>query len=108
MRNQPTVRLVGGDVRQNRLTRLRQSLNNVTVDWIATRETDPGPSRYESRILRRETILVVILDGLVRHRHSSDLLRLCRRHGKRYVRLYRSANVGRIIHALTIHQTGPA
>jgi hypothetical protein len=101
MRNQPTVLLVGGDIRPHQLTRLRQSLNNVVVDWIATRATDPGPSRYESRILRPETILVVILDGLVRHRHSSDLLRLCRLHGKRYVRLYRSANVQRILQTLT-------
>ena len=95
-----TIVLVGGDIRNDQLCRLRRSVPNLDVEWIATRASDPGPSRYQFKVVRPETVLVVILDGLVRHEHSRHLLQLCRRHSKRYVRLYRSLNAERIVGAL--------
>lgn len=82
MRNTSTVLIVGGDVRHFQLDKLRAALGGLSVEWIPTRESDPGSSRFEARLRRQDTSLVVILCGLVRHRH-----------GRRLLRLHRSANI---------------
>lgn len=93
MRNIPTILIIGGDVRRFQLDKLRAALCGLSVDWIPTRESDPGTSRFEAKIGRQETSLVVILCGLIRHQHSHDITRLCRRHGRRLLRLHRSVNI---------------
>jgi hypothetical protein len=100
MRNTPTVLIVGGDVRHFQLDKLRAALCGLSVDWIPTRESDPGSSRFESRLRRQDTSLVVMLCGLIRHQHARDIAHLCRRHGRRLLRLHRSANVRAIASTL--------
>ena len=97
MRNTPTVLIIGGDVRHFQLDKMRAALGGHSVDWIPTRESDPGTARFEAKIRRQETSVVVILCGLIRHQHSRDISRLCRKLGRRLLRLHRSAN----IHAIT-------
>lgn len=105
MRNTRTVLIVGGDVRHFKLDKLRAALCGLTVDWIPTRESDPGSSRFEARIGRQDTSLVVILCGLIRHQHSREIARLCRRCGLRLLRLHRSANIHAIVS--TVFATAP-
>ena len=93
MRKEEYVIIVGGDVRHFQLDKLRAALCGLSVDWIPTRESDPGSSRFEARIGRQDTSLVVILCGLIRHQHARDITRLCRRHGRRLLRLHRTANI---------------
>ena len=96
MRNTKTVLIVGGDIRRPQLEKLAQGLAPLAVEWISTRETDAGPSRFQPSLLRPEICLVVILTGLIRHQHLADLLRLCRRRGLRRVLLRRSPALERI------------
>ncbi|NBU11792.1 MAG: hypothetical protein EBS84_22810 [Proteobacteria bacterium] len=77
MRNTPAVIIIGGDVRHFQLDKLRAALC---------------------------TSLVVILCGLIRHQHARDITQLCRMHGRRLLRLHRSANV----HAITSTLLGTA
>jgi hypothetical protein len=100
MQNQPTILLVGGDIRPGPLQKLIRSLPGYAVEWLPTRETDAGPSRFQSRLGRPGVVLVVILKGLLRHQHTHALLRLCRRHGLRWLHLFRSPNAARIVQAL--------
>jgi len=100
MRNTPTILIIGGDVRRFQLDKLRAALRGRSVNWIPTRESDPGSSRFEASIGRQETSLVVILCGLIRHQHSSDITRLCRSHGRRLLRLHRSVNIHAIASTL--------
>lgn len=93
MRNTPTVLIIGGDVRHSQLDKLRAALCGIAVEWIPTRESDPGVSRFEAQLRRQGTSLVVVLCGLIRHQHARDITRLCRRHGQRLLRLHRSANI---------------
>lgn len=104
MRNTPTVIIIGGDIRHTKLDKLRAALCGIAVEWIPTRESDPGASRFEARLRRKEASLVVVLCGLIRHQHARDIARLCRRHGQRLLRLHRSAN----IHAITSMLFGAA
>ena len=104
MRNTTAVIIIGGDVRHFQLDKLRAALCGIAVEWIPTRESDPGSSRFESRLRRRDTSLVVILCGLIRHQHARDITQLCRMHGRRLLRLHRSANV----HAITLTLLGTA
>ncbi len=99
MRKQSTIIVVGGDVRHFQLDRLRAVFGDAAVDWIPTRESDPSSSRFKARLLREDTSLVVILCGLVRHQHARDILRLCRRHGRRFLHLHRSVNIRRVVAA---------
>ena len=101
MRNTPTVLIIGGDVRHSHLDKLRSALSGFQVDWIPTREADPGPSRFASRIRRQEVSLVVVLYGLIRHQHAKDITRLCRYHGQPILRLHRSPNVEAITSILS-------
>jgi hypothetical protein len=96
MRNQSNIIIVGGDVRHFQLDRLRAAFSDAVVEWIPTRESDPGSSRFKARLLRQDTSLIVILCGLVRHQHARDIVRLCRRHGRRFLHLHRSVNIRRI------------
>ena len=105
MRNTPTILIIGGDVRHFQLDKLRAALCGITVDWIPTCESDPGASRFEARLRRQETSLVVILCGLIRHQHARDIANLCRMHGQRLLRLHRSANIHAI--ASTLLGTAP-
>lgn len=100
MRNTPTVLIIGGDVRHLQLDKLRAALCGIAVEWIPTRESDPGSSCFEARLRRQDTALVVMLCGLIRHQHARDVARLCRRHGRRFLRLHRSANVHTITSTL--------
>jgi hypothetical protein len=108
MRKSSTIIIVGGDVRHFQLDKLRAVLGAFSVEWIPTRETDPGSSRFTSRLLRPDTTLVIILCGLLRHQHARDLIRLCRRHSRPYLHLYRSANPTRILEALLGTTARPA
>ena len=99
MRKQSTIIVVGGDVRHFKLDRLRAAFGDAAVDWIPTRASDPSSSRFEARLLREDTSLVVILCGLIRHQHARDIVRLCRRHGRRFLHLHRSVNIRRIVSA---------
>ena len=100
MQNQPTILLVGGDIRHGPLQKLIRALPGYAVEWIPTRETDAGPSCFQSRLGRPGVVLVVILKGLLRHQHTHALLRLCRRNGLRWLHLFRSPNAVRIVQAL--------
>lgn len=96
MRNQSTIVVIGGDVRHSQLDRLRATLTDAVIEWIPTRDTDPGASRFKFRLLHDDIALVVMLCGLVRHQHARDITRLCRRHGRRLLHLHRSLNVHRV------------
>ena len=96
MHHHPEVLIVGGLINPTKLAAIRRALAGVDVEWIPTRETDPGASAFASAFRRPDTRLVVALYGLIRHQHAQDLVRLARQHGKRVLPFYRSPNSERI------------
>jgi hypothetical protein len=100
MKHHHQILIVGGLARPIILQRLRLVLPDVAVQWIPTRESDPGSSSFRSAILQEETCLVVVLYGLIRHQHAHDIARLARLHRKRVLPLRRSPNAQRIRQAL--------
>jgi hypothetical protein len=92
MNHHPDVLIVGGLVKPTKLEAIRLALPGVDVEWIPTRDSDPGASAFAYAIRRPETRLVVVLYGLIRHQHAHDLTRLARQQDKRFLRHYRSPN----------------
>lgn len=92
MNHHPEVLIVGGLVKPTKLEAIRRALPGVDVEWIPTREIDPGASAFTAAVRRPETRLVVILYGLIRHQHAHDLTRLARQQDKRVLRHHRSPN----------------
>ena len=73
-----TIALVGGLPRQPHITRLANAFDLKDVLWVSMRESDPSPRRFSSVVVKPELVLVVALNGLLRHQHARDLRALCR------------------------------
>jgi len=73
-----TIALVGGLPRQPHITRLADAFDLEDVLWVSMRESDPSSRRFSSVLLKPEIVLVVALNGLLRHQHTHDLRALCK------------------------------
>jgi len=100
MQTHPTVLIVGGHIGHHTLRRLQARLSSFVFKWIPTRESDPDCSSFRARLRRPETCLVVILNGLIRHQHGHDLVRLSRQYAKRVLHQHRSPSITQIQAAL--------
>lgn len=71
--------VVGGDRRATHIERLERCFELRGLLWVPTRESDASSARFEPALRRPEVLLVVALQGLLRHQHTHDLRELCRR-----------------------------
>lgn len=85
-----TVVIVGGDQRRSHTERLSQTFELRGLLWVPTREADASPERFASVVAQDGIVLVVALQGLLRHQHTHDLRDLCKRYAVPHLNYWRS------------------
>jgi hypothetical protein len=75
------IAIVGGDVRDAQVSRLRRVFALRDVIHCTTRQTDASPRRFQSALLRPRIVLVIWLCGLSRTNHGKQLRAICRQLG---------------------------
>lgn len=85
-----SVVIVGGDQRRAHTERLCRTFELRGLLWVPTRESDASPERFVSVVAQDGIVLVVALQGLLRHQHTHDLRNLCKRFAVPHLSYWRS------------------
>lgn len=90
--------LIGGDDRPDQRRRIKRIFALNACDWIETRERRPSAFKV-GRVIEGYDV-VVLLIGLARHQHGSDVRELCRQLHKPIVVCWRTPHPNHLAHAI--------
>jgi hypothetical protein len=96
MHQKSRVVIISGDIRAEKLSKVRKRFPNHDFEWIATRESKAKCQQIQAVISREDTTHVIALVGLIRHQHFHDIKEICKHYDKGRLVLRRSLCVKRI------------